>query len=210
MKTAGRTAVRMAAWAILPFGLALTPASADILYDNHKFSTTLGAYSITSPFSVSDSFTLSTSGSITGFSFVVELLTSGDALLDVDWAITSAPFAGTTYASGTGANPTQTSTGSTSYYTETLAISSVTLPAGTYWLQLSNAIVTNGDNAYWADSNGPSQVWQHFNSTTQTIPVSEAFKITGTALPEPGSFAPIGLGFAGIAVLLRGKCRPRV
>ena len=196
---------RMAALATLAMGIALLPATADTLYDNHAFNSSLGGYGIRNPFSISDSFTMSTSGLVTGVSFVVILTTYGDSLLDLDWSITSAAFAGTTYASGTSAVPTQTFTGSASFYNEVLAIPGLNLASGTYWLQLGNAIVTNGDNVWWAESNGPSQAYQHFNSTTQQVSPSEAFKITGASLPEPGGFLAAATSLAAMVALIRSR-----
>ena len=48
---------------------------------------------------------------------------------------------------------------------------SLQLTPGTYYLRLQNAVVTNGDPAYWAESGGPSKAYQ---STVGSIP-SESF-----------------------------------
>src|SRR3954453_3540144 len=73
-------------------------ASAGGLYDNGGFSGETGTWLITEN-SITNSFFVNTS-TVQGISFVSWLFPT-DTLQTVDWVITSAPFGGTTYGSGT-------------------------------------------------------------------------------------------------------------
>jgi hypothetical protein len=123
----------------------------------------------------------------------------------VDWSITSDPFGGTTYASGTSQLPLF-------YACDPDGIVCLfdvnfvsTLAGGKYYLNLggvdgslewdtpSNPL--NGNNAYYKDANGV---------VTSNI-LGEGFKISGTSTPEPGSILLFGSGVLGLAGVVRRR-----
>jgi hypothetical protein len=79
--------------------------------------------------------------------------------------------------------------------------------AGTYWLNLSNAIVNSGDPVYWDENDGPSSCSEN---TIGTI-LSESFTILGSSgsgtgtTPEPGSILLFGTGVLGIGAMVRRR-----
>jgi len=82
----------------------------------------------------------------------------------------------------------------------------VPLNAGTYWLNLMNAVVPSGDPVYWDENSGPSSASEN---SVGTIP-SEAFTINystccGPTTPEPSSIMLFGSGILGLAGLLGRK-----
>ncbi len=104
----------------------------------------------------------------------------------------------------------------------TFSTGGVPLNAGTYWLNLANAVVPSGDPVYWDENSGagcggsgcPSSASE---SAVGTIP-SEAFTIgggcgagngnspdCGPPTPEPSSILLFGSGILGLAAALRRK-----
>jgi PEP-CTERM motif len=90
-------------------------------------------------------------------------------------------------------------------------MSPVNLSAGTYWLNLDNATVNDGDPIYWDENSGPSSASEN---SVGTIP-SEAFTLfaasststtsTTSTTPEPSSVMLWGSGILGLAGVLRRK-----
>jgi hypothetical protein len=79
---------------------------------------------------------------------------------------------------------------------------------GTYWLQLSGAIATDGDPVWWDESDGKSTAYQIFPEEDDPSIPSESFKILGSQIdctPEPSSFLLLGSGLAGLAGLIKRK-----
>jgi len=85
------------------------------------------------------------------------------------------------------------------------------LNAGTYWLNMQNAVVSSGDPVYWDENDGPSSA---IDSSLGSI-ASEAFTLLGTSAtdttsttsttPEPSSILLIGTGILGTAAVLRRR-----
>jgi len=192
---------------------ALPLAAQNDLYNNGPIVGDINAWDITT-FIVSDTFTLTSStNSVNGLSFGA-WLNPGDILQSAEVSITSNPEGGTTYFAQTVAI---TQTGCFMNHSgyelcqETGTFNSVELGAGTYWINLTNARVGNGDEVYWDENDGqgctspgcPSQAFQSINGT---IP-SESFTIFGTvgggSTPEPGSLLLFGSGVAGVVAWLR-------
>ena len=202
--------------AVLFLLLALAvPAMADVtLYDNGPINGTVDAWTINYGYEVSDSFTLSSASTITGFNFGTWLY-PGDSVVSVDYQIGTQPFEG---ATGT-ASVTSTFLYNNQYgYNidqEVATGLNVALSAGTYWLTLGNAVDTQGEPVYWDENDGPSQAT---DSETGSIP-SESFQIIGTTgtsttntsstTPEPGSIMLLGAGLLSVAGVLRRRVSGR-
>ena len=157
-------------------------------------------------------FTLGAASNVNGIQFGAWLF-PGDTLQSAEVSITSSEFGGTSYFdqtvsfTGTGCF----SNGGFNVCTESGSFGPVNLAAGTYWLNLDNAVVNNGDPIYWDENSGPSSASEN---SVGTIP-SEAFTVlggtttgttgTGTSVPEPSSIMLFGSGILGLAGVLRRK-----
>ena len=194
------------------------PASAQILYENGPINGETDAWTINLGFVVSDTFTISTgSSTINGLSFGVWLF-AGDTLQSAEVSLTSQSYGGTTYfdqqvsftASGCFINNY-----GYDVCTETGSFNGPTLGNGTYWLNLLNAVSTQGNPVYWDENSGigchsegcPSQACEA--GCLGSMP-SEAFSILGTSsgtgsVPEPGTLALVGGGFFAIVETLRRR-----
>jgi len=201
---------RTAVLFLLATCVAAVPAMAQqTLYTNGPINGEVDSWTINFGFAVSDSFTLSSPSTVQELMFGTFSF-SGDVLENAEVSITSAEFGGTVYtdqtvsftASGCFVNEfgfnvcTQTGTFGTG----------VNLAAGTYWLQLSNAVVNDGDPVYWDENSGPSLASQN---TVGTIP-SESFTLLGSSsgggtVPEPSSILLLGSGILGLGALVRRK-----
>ncbi len=232
---------------------AARPALADsVLYDNTTAKSygaqfingvNGGSAGANSTASIANSFTLSSSSIVTGIDFVDWLQAtvsagvfsgSGVDLSSVSWAITTAPFGGTTLDAGV-ALPTNTfdttkygwTSGSITQnsYAVSTALFNLSTPlslsAGTYFLQLSN-LKTNVNTPHfvaWDYSWGPSTAYTSASETTD----SNTFQILGSVntssgtpngggsglpnsvVPEPPSVVLLGLGL--VTLLAAGLFR---
>jgi hypothetical protein len=205
-------------YALLLFAALLmfisTPASADTLYTNGPVDGTTNAWTISGltnivDYAVTNSFSLASASTITGADFGSWLI-SGDILQSVDWAITTDPFGGTTLGSGT-VTPAGSILFTNAYgfdiLTQTFAIPNVLLAAGSYWLQLGNAISNYSDyyGVYWDQNSGPSSAFGLVTDLTASPPAtttfvpdgSESFDIQGTTnVPEPSTLLLLGSSLA--------------
>jgi hypothetical protein len=167
----------------------------EVIYENGPVNGTTDAWTINFGYIVSDTFVPNDSG-VAGLDFYVWEF-PGDALSSVQWSITSTPFGGTIYGSGTvsGSSLTDTfiSTNQYGYDIDKVSASglSVAVTSGsTYWVNLFNATVPSGNPVFWDENSGvgcqstgcPSQAYE---SAYGTIP-SEAFDITSGH--PPGSY----------------------
>jgi len=191
--------------------LITVSAPAQVLYENGPINGEFDAQALDEGFVVSDSFTISTgSSTLSGMSFGAWLF-PGDILDSVDVQISSGPLgSGTTYLSqqlGFAASGCFVNQYGFNVCTETATLNGPILGNGTYWVSLSNAVVNDGDPAFWDENSGigchspgcPSQVEYNGEGTI----VSEAFSILGTSsgtgtVPEPESL----LLFASAGVLV--------
>ena len=181
-------------------------AHADVLYNNGIGSQFLPMWDIYGNAAVSNQFTCSFAVCNTQtLEFSGTYPYYGDFPTKVDWSITSNPFGGTTYASGTSQLPLFYACdpdGIVCLFDVNFVAS---LAGGNYYLNLSGADGTlewdttsnplNGNNAYAMDQNGV------ITSNIQ----GEGFKISGTSAPEPGSILLFGSGVLGVAGMLRRR-----
>ncbi len=151
----------------------------NILYSNGPINGTTDAWTINSGFVVADSFTAGSSANVSGLSFGAWLF-PGDVIESVEVSITSAPFGGTAF-SDQNVSVTQSNCSGNQFgfnvCTVTGNFNGANLTAGTYWVNLQNAVVNTGDPVYWDENSGPSLAE---NNSVGTIP-SEAFTILGGA-----------------------------
>ena len=190
--------------------LAVTPAMAQVFYNNGAPNWTTDAWTINSGFSVSDSFDTSRCG--TGGCLITDISMGlwafpGDTLDSVEMQLGSSSF-GTNFADVTLFRPTFEDQGTNQFgfdkqvYTFTTSSGPVT---GTSWVTLSNASISNGDPIYWDENSGPSQA---FESSVGSIP-SEAFTLSGNSppvtTPDPSSIMLFGSGILGLAGILRRR-----
>ena len=205
--------LRILSLTLLALSLAALPATAQTVYSNGPINGTTDAWDIYPGFIVSDTFTVGSGGaSINGLSFGAWLF-PGDVIQFAEIQITSSEFGGTVYfdqfvnftQSGCSANQfgfnicTETSS----------AFGPVNLAAGTYWLNLDNAVAGFNDPLYWDENSGPSSASENL---VGTIP-SEAFTLLGATsssstsgtVPEPGGIMLFGSGILGLAGVLRRK-----
>jgi len=212
--------MRIASLTLLALCLAVIPAVAQTdIYDNGPINGTVDAWTINSGFAVSDSFTLGGAANVSGLNFGVWIL-PGDVLESAEVSITSGEFGGTSFFDGSvnlTASGCSTNQFGYNVCTESGTFSGPSLNAGTYWLNLSNAVVNDGDPVYWDENSGNSSASQN---TVGSIP-SEAFTLLGgtsgsstsstsstsggTSTPEPSSIMLFGSGVLGLAGLLRRK-----
>ena len=203
--------LRIASLSLLVLCLAAVPAMAQTVYSNGAINGTTDAWTINFGFVVSDTFTTS-GGSVNGIAFGAWAFT-GDVLQSAEVQISSAEFGGTIFTDQV-VNFTQSGCSGNQYgfnvCTETASLSPVNLAAGTYWLNLDNAVVNSGDPIYWDENSGPSSASEN---SVGTIP-SEAFTVLGgtsttssttQTVPEPSSIMLFGSGILGLAGMLRRK-----
>jgi len=169
------------------------------IYDNGPINGNTDAWSINFGFIVSDTFYVTANQTpITGMSFGAWLF-PGDTLESAELSITSSENGGTSYFDQT-VNFTQSSgcIGNEFGYNVcafSTTFNGPTLNAGTYWVNLQNAVTAQGEPVYWDENSGdgcqstgcPSQAQEN---TVGTIP-SESFTILGNGTTcEPAEETP--------------------
>jgi hypothetical protein len=201
--------LRIISLSLLALGLIAVPALAQTVYSNGPINGTIDAWTINFGLVVSDTFT-TTGGNVNGLSFGV-WEDPGDLLLTAEVQITSAEAGGTVFSDQV-ANFTQSDCSGNQYgfnvCTETGSLSPVNLAAGTYWINLDNAVTEAGSPIFWDENDGPSLASQ---TSVGTIP-SESFTVlggtsttSGGTVPEPSSVMLLGSGILGLAGVLRRK-----
>ena len=203
--------LRIASLTLLCLALAVIPAAANTLYSNGALNGTYDAWTINFGYIVSDNFTLSGASTVTGFDFYTWSY-PGDTPTATDWSITSQENGGNVYGSGSGAALSNVVISTNGYgyqiNRDTVSGLNVSLGAGTYWLNLQNAVTSQGNPLYWDENDGKSLASEN---TIGSIG-SESFDILGgmsttttTMTPEPSSIMLLGSGILGLAGVLRRK-----
>jgi hypothetical protein len=206
----------------LPLLFCALIAPAALLYDNGPISGIADALFIQQGSQATNSFILSSDANVTGITFGTWTL-SGETVTAVDWSITADPFNGLPIYSGTAAvfsvfqfQNTQFSPVNYDIDISSFSVPSLALGAGTYWLQLENAVASGGGNAFWDQNGGSSSAF--YNSAdfdgvlTLSATRSAPFQILGdtsgaSGVPEPNSFA---LGGSGFLLLAAGALRRKL
>jgi hypothetical protein len=206
--------LRVVLLAVFGTCMAAVPAAAQTLWSNGPVNGTTDAWTINFGFVVSDSFTIGSGGApVVGVNFYAWTFPS-DVLETAEVSITSSEFGGTTYTDQI-VNFTQSACSANQLgfnvcLEQSSGITPVELSRGTYWLNLSNAVVNDGDPIYWDENSGVSSASEN---SVGTIP-SEAFTILGgevsvttttSTTPEPGSVMLWGSGVLAMAGALRRK-----
>jgi hypothetical protein len=209
--------LRLIFLSLLALCLTVTPAVAqNDLYDNGPTDGNTDAWTVSSGFVVSDSFHLESEAFPTGLRFATWML-EGDVLQTADISITSEEFGGTTFFSGTVAfaqSDCVTNGFGFNICTESGSFFGPVLNAGAYWLNMQNAVASDGDPVYWDENRGPSSASEN---SLGTIP-SESFSLvagsggttsttngTSDSMPEPSSILLFGSGLLGVAGVMRRK-----
>ncbi|HEY1731930.1 MAG TPA: PEP-CTERM sorting domain-containing protein [Terriglobales bacterium] len=197
---------------LLALGLGGVPAIAQQdLYDNGPTDGQDMAWTINFGFLISDSFTLANAATVNGLTFAAWLV-PGDVLETAEVSITSNEAGGTTYFDqtvGFTASGCFTNTTGFNVCAESGSFPGVPLNAGTYWLNLQNAVVNTGDPVYWDQNGGPSD---SSGSSIGSLP-SESFTILGSSntgtgtTPEPSSLLLFASGIAGVFGVMRRKSK---
>jgi hypothetical protein len=199
----------------LCLALAAVPSVAGVLYDNGPKGPDADAWNVSQGFIVSDTFTLLASSTVNGFSFNAWLI-PGDTQVSAEISISTQPNGGTSFfdqfVNFTQSNCTTNAYGY-SVCAETASFNGPHLTAGTYWINLQNATVPDGDPVLWDENSGfgcgsPGCPSQAYYNTLGTIP-SESFTIfgggsttTGTT-PEAGTILLFGSGVLGLIGVFR-------
>ena len=193
--------------------LGAATAEAQTVYSNGPIDGTQSAWTVNYGYAVSNSFTLASATTITGFTLGAWSF-PGDDFTAVDYGFSTSPnYAITGNAALTSSGAYTNGFGFT-VATYTGSITPITLAAGTYWFSLQNATVSNGDPVYWDINNGPSHAYENtIGDVTDVLfpgSNSSAVTLTGSAAspaPEPASWAMMvgGFGLVGGAMRARRK-----
>ena len=190
--------------------LALPAVADETLYSNGAYNGQLNAYSVSNGDVVSNGFALGKAAQIKAISMVAWVFPS-DTFSSIGGSLSSGPDSGFNYVafvtSKSGIKTVSLGVNEFGYDLEqvTFSIPGTDLDAGSYWLNLQNAMTDQGDPVFWDENDGPSQAF----SSSQGAIGSESFTISGGdpggTTPEPSSLALFGSGALALAGVLRRR-----
>jgi hypothetical protein len=202
--------MRLATWGLLVSALLwAATANAQVVYTNGPISGGSDAYTITGLFAVTDSFTAAFGSTLTTATVGI-WEHAGATSIQLRWSVGTSPF-GVQVASGTSALSSSlaktTNVGGNLWdiYSSTFSLSGFVNTGTTYWLTLQNETNTANTDAGWDDNGGPSLAEYAYNGTPLAGNPSESFTLYGTPVPEPGTFAFVGIA-AALTVGRRRRC----
>jgi hypothetical protein len=189
--------------------IAVTPASAVVVYSNGPTSGTTGAGYINGRYALSDSATLTRRATITSVDFTV-WVTPGETPSTVDWAFTTTPnsFPAGSVAPLTVNYSYPAPAGQNGAYTVedvSFGVPNVVLDPGTWYLVLHNGFTAEGGALLWDVSNGSSIAYQE----TVGAVGSQTFTLHG-GVPEPEAWALMLMGFGLTGGMARLRRKPVV
>ncbi|HWI84784.1 MAG TPA: PEPxxWA-CTERM sorting domain-containing protein [Sphingomonas sp.] len=189
--------------------LAAVPAQAATVYSNGPINGTISGWTINNGYAVSNSFTLSSAATITGFTFGGWSYPT-DTFLSVDYGFSTSPDYAVTGTAAVAGGATIPGTGFGFYEVRdySASIAPVTLAAGTYWFALQNAVTAQNNYAYWDVNNGPSAAYENAYGDVNGYfggSSSSAFTLTTGSVPEPASWAMMVGGFGLIGGAMRAR-----
>lgn len=204
------TRLRKFALGALAAAALTSAANAAVLYTNGPFDGQNAAADIVSQAAAS-SFVLTGPSVVTGVNFL-EWAGPGENPISVEWAILDGvPGSAAVLATGTASGgDTFLYLNSQFYgvYLINIAISPLHLTAGTYWLELQNAQVTDFGVGFWDINGGPSSAWTSTSGDVTTCSehpsgrCSNSFEIIGT-VAEPSTLGlTVTILLVGFAVLM--------
>ena len=203
--------MRMKSWLIAGAAMALSSVhayAAPVVFTTGPTNGTVEAYNI-AVFAEAAPFTLTSAATITGFEFG-------------GWTGTATPISSISYGfsptvdfstpstTTLSAGPVITSTALGLYTVRdySASISPVTLAAGTYYFNLFNA-QGSGSGTYWDLNNSSPTAYYSYGGTALPTEVGSnlAFTLFGPAgaVPEPGTWAMMLLGFGVVGASLRRR-----
>jgi len=199
--------------------LAAAPVAAQVVYDNGPINGTISGWTIWNFQYVTDSFTLTQTTTITGFTFG-GWTSAGGQITALDYGFGSSAYGvvtGNTAVTAGGVVATPFG-GAYDVRNYTGSVAPITLGAGTYYFTLTNATTTDNNYAYWDINNGPSTMEANGipGDNVYGPTSSDAFTLLGStavvqpSVPEPASWALMVAGFGMVGGAMRARKRVSV
>ena len=208
--------MRINALALLGASVAVLAAASataqTTVYDNGPINGTITAWTLADFQHITNSFTLSQTTTITGFTFG-GWSNAGQTITSVEYGFGSSTDNAITGISALTYGDVVPDTGFGGSYdvrNYTGSVAPITLGAGTWYFTLGAAATSDGSYAYWDINNGPSDAYANGSSLAGVYgPTSStAFSLTsGGAVPEPASWALMVGGFGLVGGAMRARRR---
>lgn len=199
--------------------MAVSAMAQNIIYENGPVNGQELGFTINLGFVISDSFTVANgNGNIGGMDFWAWLIPD-DTITSVEVQIGNEALGNNLMDLTVGVTSSNCFLNQYDYNVciESASFSGPNLSNGTYWVSLGNAMVPDGNPAYWDENNGVGCQSEGCPSGAQnnigddTLP-SESFTILGQgtttstgSTPEPGGLVLFASGVLGLAGVLRRK-----